>query len=107
MPSTSYSVRASWESGGRRRRDYYGKRDGLRRGGLHQSGELVRRGEVMGGQKGVHHGINALEIVFGALLGEGFRLRVRQRLQLFVGLTHLLKLVAFQEPRRGLLPQGL
>ena len=85
----------------------FGKGDGLRRGGLHQSGELVRRGEVMGGQKGVHHGINALEIVFGALLGEGFRLRVRQRLQLFVGLTHLLKLVAFQEPRRGLFPQGL
>ena len=77
-----------------------GEGHGLRRALPREGGEPVRRGEVVFREEGVHERVDAREVVFRALLGEGLRLAQRERLELMVGREHLGELVRFEEARR-------
>ena len=80
--------------------DRLGKGHGLRLRFLGQRGDPLRRGKVVGGEKGVHERIDAVEVVLCALLGKGLRLGRRKRLELVVGREHIRELVGFKETRR-------
>ena len=77
-----------------------GEGHGLRRALPREGGEPVRRGEVVFREEGVHERVDAREVVLRALLGEGLRLALRERLELMVGREHLGELVRFEETRR-------
>lgn len=70
-----------------------------------RAASLSGRGEVVLREEGVHERVDAREVVLRALLGEGLRFALRERLELMVGREHLGELVRFEEARRGFAAQ--